>query len=425
MTEALRTEIELEDGATLPGDERSETPFAELSRLMVIGIDSSIGNKLAWRAQVSPNGPWSNGWTAINDDTYATLGSGLTADGRVALAAEKSDHSGIDFIDEAGDGAGPDQSWNAPVSLGMPTGVSEIHEIALIGDASGRISVFALANTGEIWWIQQNPDRVVEETIEITPPGASEPITITVPVAQPPANVWGDWQQLGPEKMASIGAASNSDGRILLVGVESDPNSRKVFVNQQTETLTLTPEKWTGWTRIDNDASGAGSGTPTMVLDREGALNIFMIGKDADVVQIRQYPPGAMTWSPWIRPGMVGEALVNLTAAFDASGNVVLVAQDENKAIHANQQIDAIFQQWRGWQKIGTSPGFGEADMNYSADGRLYYFQGSSGDGTIACLPEATLEATSWEAGWTQLAGSGFQKPFQVVRDLTPPSSTD
>ncbi|MBC01231.1 MAG: hypothetical protein CML67_17000 [Rhodobacteraceae bacterium] len=425
MTEAPRTEIELEEDTALPGAERSETPFAELSRLMVVGIDGDIGNTLAWRAQVSPNGPWSSDWTAVTDGSYATLGAGLTADGRVAIAAERQDHTAIDFIDEAGDGAGPVQSWNAPVSLGMPTGVSQIHQICLIGDAAGRISVFALASTGDLWWIQQNPDTVVEETIQITPPGASEPITITVPVAQAPAQVWGNWQSFGSEKLAFFRAASNADGRILLVGVESDPNSRKVLVNQQTKPLTLTPEEWTGWTRIDNAASGPGTLTPTAVLDREGALNIFMIGKDDDVVQIRQQPPGALTWSPWIRPGMVDKTLVNLTSAFDASGNVVLVAQDENKAVYANQQIDAIFQQWRGWQKIGISQGFGEADMNYSADGRLFYFQGSSSDGTIACLAEATLEATSWEAGWTQLAGSGFQKPFQVVRDLTPPSSTD
>ena len=160
MTEAPRTEIELEEDTALPGAERSETPFAELSRLMVVGIDGDIGNTLAWRAQVSPNGPWSSDWTAVTDGSYATLGAGLTADGRVAIAAERQDHTAIDFIDEAGDGAGPVQSWNAPVSLGMPTGVSQIHQICLIGDAAGRISVFALASTGDLWWIQQNPDTV-------------------------------------------------------------------------------------------------------------------------------------------------------------------------------------------------------------------------------------------------------------------------
>ncbi|WP_306029147.1 hypothetical protein [Stappia sp. MMSF_3263] len=428
MTEAARTEIELEEGAFLPEPlapgEAREVPFTENSRLMVIGIEADAGSPLVWKAQVAPNGPWSEKWVTVTPDAYsAPLASGTTADGRVAIVAIKSGQPTIDYIDEAGDGSGPEQSWNAPVSLGLPPGVTQLHQLRLIADAEGRVSVFALTTSGDLWWIRQNPDRIVEQTIKVVPPGASEPITITVPVEQPPEQVWGTWQQLSGQSIALIEVAANVDGRILIAGVGSNPNDRHLYVNQQTVAQTLTPQQWTGWTQLDTAASGPADSLPCPVLDKEGALNIFMIGNNSDVVQIRQSPPGSLTWSQWIRPGMVGVTLVNLAADFDADGHIMLVAQDENHGLHANQQVDALFQQWRGWQKIGISPGFGYAVMDYSADGRLFYFQQTATNG-VACLPEAGPESTSWEAGWTVLATSGFQSGYTVVRDLTPPQET-
>ncbi|MEQ8827652.1 MAG: hypothetical protein RIC82_07745, partial [Parvibaculum sp.] len=87
MSDAVRTEIELEEGAFLPSGEPTLTPFAEISRLMLLGIDANQGNKILWTAQTRPNGPWNKIYEPVNDNAYLVLGTGLTMDGRVAMAA--------------------------------------------------------------------------------------------------------------------------------------------------------------------------------------------------------------------------------------------------------------------------------------------------------------------------------------------------
>ncbi|RUY60667.1 hypothetical protein, partial [Mesorhizobium sp. M7A.F.Ca.CA.001.05.1.1] len=63
--------------------------FFELSRLMVVGIDSAKG-QLIQKAQLSPNGPWPSAWSFIAPGAWVIMTAGLTRDGRVAVVAQPS-----------------------------------------------------------------------------------------------------------------------------------------------------------------------------------------------------------------------------------------------------------------------------------------------------------------------------------------------
>jgi hypothetical protein len=422
MSDAVRTEIELVEGASLPSGEAVLTPFAEFSRLMLLGIDLNQDNHIVWTAQNFPNGPWSGTLSAVNDTAYLVLGTGLTMDGRVAMAAvTNASPATVHYIDEALQTAGGAQRWNAPVDLGLPEGLEGFVQIAMQRDADGRIEIFGVDGaTGSVWWKYQNPDKIVDTTEEVIPPGSREPITVHVKVSAPPDSPWSDWIQLPGSGLARLTVANDINSCITLVAISDNPDAQEVYVNTQTKDTALAATDWTGWTRIDNAASGTAASVPTAVLDPEGFLNIFMVGANSQVVQIRQTEPAKTTWSDWHQISYINAAVVNVISAFNNNGNIVLVALDENLGLNANYQTDVTKQTWSGWQQIGTAPDFGLVAMDYNADGALSYFQGETGTSGVKFISQMSPGSTHWSAGWTMLADNGIFT-YGIVRDLTPP----
>ncbi|MGJ8570398.1 MAG: hypothetical protein ACSHXI_06835 [Hoeflea sp.] len=424
MSDAIRTEIDLHEDAILPANNPEITPFAELSRLMVIGIDSNQDNHLLWTAQTAPNGPWSGTWDTINTTPYIVLGTGCTLDGRVAMAAQtKSSPVTVHYIDEAADQPDNVERWNAPVDLGMPDGLAGFVQLEMTRDADGRIEIFGVDDSGgNVWWIYQNPPKIVDKTEQVTPPGAKEPITVHVKVAEPPDTPWSDWMPLPGQQISRLTVTNNADGRILVVTMGQQPEKRSVYVNQQKTGTALSATDWTGWVRIDNASSGGAGALPTAALDRQGAVNIFMIGSLSEVVQIRQQPPGGDAWTEWVRPGMTGSVLFNVTSAIDGDGHISLIAVGEQAQLFYKQQTSSLTQQWSGWEQVGKIEDFGAIAMDYNADGRLTYFQSWSKTNQLHIVSQFVPDSTSWSAGWTMLADNGIFT-YGIVRDLTPPSS--
>ena len=422
MTDAQTIEINTDDDVFSPEpDTVTLTPFAELSRLMAIGLNVSDGNKLVWKAQTAPNMAWGPNWTPINNNAYGILGGGSTNDGRVAVVAQTEDCRAVHFITEDENNTGKDERWNPPVDLGMPDGLAGFVQLEMTRDAGGRVEIFGVDDSGgNVWWIYQNPPRIVEKTEQITPPGQTEPITVYVQVAEPPLKPWSKWMPLPGEHVSRITVANNADGRVILFATGQDPQARAVYRNEQRQPMTLQPDQWTGWKRMDDAASGTAGSQPVAVLDTQGAVNLFMIGNYAEVVQTYQASAGSEIWAPWSRPGMIGTSQVNAVAGIDGDGHISLLALDENLHLSANQQIDAERQQWNGWQRIAVAPDFGALELDYNADGRLTLFRGGGRSDSITILSQVRLDSTSWDAGWTTLAESGISR-YAVVRDLTPP----
>lgn len=422
--EVSRIRAAVDEDVFMPGQgETLAPPFFELSRLMVIAIDSTQDNWLVWKAQDAPNGIWAETWNPISKEAYQLLATGCTVDGRVALVAETAGTPEIHYIDEAAENPPGEQGWNPAVNLGLPDGVFGMRRLVMARDASGRIEVFGVDHqSGGVWWIYQNPPKIVEKTEEVIPPGQTKPVKVHIMVPEPPDQPWSAWQNLNGVEAADLSLANNADGRIVLVATTLQATDSQVFVTQQKTAKALSPSDWTGWDSVYDPSSGLTDSQPVVALDTEGTVNIFMIGTYTQVAQLRQTEPGALTWGTWIRPGMTESPLVSLACGLQGNGNLILFAVDDKNVVHSNYQSMPLTQHWSGWHRSALAPGPGVLETDYNADGVLSFFTTDSKDGSLHILKQAVLDSTAWDAGFTLLAKGGIAA-YGVVRDLTPPSA--
>ncbi|TIN67247.1 MAG: hypothetical protein E5Y30_28560, partial [Mesorhizobium sp.] len=273
------------------------TSFFELSRLMVVGIDSAKG-QLIQKAQLSPNGPWPSAWSFIAPGAWVIMTAGLTKDGRVAVVAQPSGTTNLSFITEDANQIGPVEKWTAPISIGTPPGATSYQKLSMARDADGRIEVFVTDNQGRIWWIYQNPDQIVQVQKTITPPGTTTPIVVTVDVLTPPAKPWSDWIQI-PGGLVTVSAIRQGDGRIALFGINSNLH---LYRCQQAKAQALKAADWTGWVQIDTTQTG-GFIEMAPVIGPLGATNLFALTQNGQVLHTRQMPAGSDTWTQWATPG--------------------------------------------------------------------------------------------------------------------------
>jgi len=392
--------------------------FFELSRLMVVAIR---GGQLAYIGQLKPNGPWDVSWARIQTtQTFGIMAAGLTGDGRVAIVAQtRSPPIEVFYIDEKPNT--PIQEWNAPVNLGRPGASTALNNLSMALDAEARIEVFAVGNNGAIWWKYQNPNRIVQKTVTITPPGTGTPITVTVDEIAPPLTPWSDWFQI-PGQLVEVKAHRMADGRIILFGING---AGFLYRNEQRVARAVQVGDWSGWVQMNDAGTGTFlAGTLAPKLDSAGAVNLFAINKDNQVLHNRQAPPGTITWSGCTTPGLITGGVRAVAAGIDGDGHLVVVATDTRNSHNATTQLDVTSQQWSGWTTFSVGNGPPQLALDYNADGRLTLFVhtpvGQPTDG-LWLKSQMAFDSTEWEWTYTQLALDAVSQ-FAVVRDLTPPT---
>src|ERR1700674_2219360 len=274
-------------GRKQPRFTRREPFFFELSRLMVVALKASSEsnfNHLFYRAQTRPNGPWEGHWTPIDTTyPYGLMAAGLTGDGRVAVIAQLQTPVSVMYIDEARD-SGDVQPWHPPVPLGEPEGVNAFVDLAMAVDAGARLELFGTDDSGRLWWKYRNPDRIVQKTVQVTPPGTDTPITITVDESAPPLTPWSAWIKLvgPPGGLGRLRAIANADGRIMLFGF--NPQTSYLYRSEQRIAQALQPSDWSEWVEMDDQTTGI-FGSIAPVLDSLGAVNLFGIDAGGQVLQ--------------------------------------------------------------------------------------------------------------------------------------------
>src|SRR5262249_5446406 len=298
---------------------------------------------------------------------------------------------------------------------------------ASLADAEGRLEVFALDVIGTdpggccIWWTEQNPNRIVQMQVKVTPPGSKTPIIITVNETAPPLTPWSDWILL-PGGLVTLRATRNADGRLILFGANS---GRHLYRKEQNVARALQPSDWTSWVPMDDGVTktlGAFSATR----DKRGAVNLFAHDQGGQIFHARQSPPCSPTWAGWSTPGLIREGVQALAAGADGHGDIVLAATDLNKFHSTNHQRSADFQQWTGWIAFNLTSDPSQLALDYNSDGRLSLFshwlmRTTPPYGGLWVASQMKLDSTEWELGWTLLAESDIRQ-FAVVRDLTPPT---
>jgi len=398
--------------------------FFELSRLMVVAIKGGTNGQLMYRAQTKPNGPWEANWTPIEGaQTFNAMGAGLTGDGRVAIVAQPTSNAGVLYIDEKQNTL--NEGWNPPVNLGKPAGVAQFYFLATTSDVDGRVEVFGTDSNNGIWWKYQNPTRIVQKTVTITPPGTHTPITVTVDQVAPPLTPWSDWFRL-PGGLGQIKAVRNADGRIILFGTNPGMN---LYRSEQRVARATQPGDWTGWVQMDNPVSGKIQlRTMAPAVDRFGAVNLFVVGAAShQIYHARQSPPCTQTWTGWSTPGLSREGMHMVAAGIDGDDHLLVVGTDNKQFHNTTMQLDVEVQHWSAWNAFATGPGAVWTALDYNADGRLTFFSNTRTGlpppnyGGLWCMSQMLLDSTEWELGWTELAPDGIHD-YAVVRDLTPPT---
>lgn len=390
--------------------------FFELSSLMVIAIDGD--GKLVQKAQNGPNGPWAKTWSPIAPGTYAIMATGLTRDGRVAVVAQPSGGPQLVFITEDANQVGPIENWNQPVNIGAVPGASGYQSMSMARDADGLIEIFVVTANGQIWWIRENPPKLIDKKVTVTPPGTDKPITVTVQELAPPDKPWSDWQQI-PGSVVAISAKRQGDGRIVLFGINSGLN---LYRCQQSVARTTAVGQWTPWVMMNTPTTGTFVAMAP-VLGPGGGLNFFGLTSNGQVVHTRQQPAGSDSWTPWATPGFSRTPIYTLASGIQGDNDIVLVGSDRSFVHQFNAQNSARTQNWTGWRDFSNSDSNVEFKLDYNADGRLMLFSHatrSPAEGGLWTKRQTGLDSTEWDLDWDQLADGGIRR-FSVVRDLTPP----
>lgn len=391
--------------------------FFELSRLMVVGIDSAAG-RLIQKGQVAPNGSWPSAWSPIAPGAWLIMTAGLTKDGRVAVVAQPTGTTNLSFITEDANQVGPVDKWNAPVSIGAPPGATSYQKLSMARDADGRIEIFLTDNQGRIWWIYQNPDQIVQVQKTITPPGTKTPIVVTVDELRPPVQPWSAWIQLTGQ-LVTITAIRQADGRIALFGINSGLN---LYRCQQAKAQAFKAADWTGWVQINTGQTG-GFTEMAPVIGPLGGTNLFALTQNGQVLHTRQQPAGSDTWTGWATTGYSRVPKYTLAAGIQGDGDIVLASSDQQRVHEFNAQWDATTQNWSGWRDFGVSLYSTRLSLNYNADGRLALFSlmiMPNGTNALGTINQMAIDSSEWEYEWTTLAEDNL-KQIVVVRDLTPP----
>ncbi|MBZ9737888.1 hypothetical protein [Mesorhizobium sp. CO1-1-4] len=394
----------------------ASAPFFELSRLMVVGIDSAAG-RLIQKAQTAPNGPWPSAWSPIAAGAWVIMSAGLTKDGRVAVVAQPSGTTNLSFITEDANQVGPVDKWNPPVGIGAPPGATLYQKLSMANDADGRIEIFLTDNLGRIWWIYQNPDVVVQVQKTITPPGTTTPIVVTVDELRPPAQPWSAWIQLTGQ-LVTVTALRQADGRIALFGINS---TLHLYRCQQAKAQALTVADWTPWVQID---AGYPFTEMAPIVGPLGATNLFAMTQSGQVLHTKQQPAGSDSWTAWATPGYSRVPRYTICAGIQGDGDIMLVASDQQHVHAFNAQYDAATQNWSGWRDFSASGANTRLSLDYNADGRLALFSmmiTNDGTNSLWVINQMAMDSSEWEWSWTALA-TGNLKQIAVVRDLTPPA---
>jgi hypothetical protein len=320
------------------------------------------------------------------------------------------------FIEEKPDIVGREE-WNAPVNLGKPAGADAFAHLAMAFDVDGRMEVFGTDTAGGIWWKYQNPNRIVQKTVTVTPPGTKTPITVTVDEIAPPQTPWSDWFLLAGN-LGQITALRNADGRIILFGINSKGH---LYRSEQRVARALQPSDWSGWVQMDIHTDIFVVMAPA--LDSDGAINFFGVTHGGDVLHARQSPPCTSTWTGWSTPGLVRGGVRMLAAGTNGDGRLMLVASDNSNYHIINAQLDVETQRWSGWHPFAAGHPTRTA-LDYNSDGRLTLFSYLGKDGELWCMSQVAYSSTEWDLDWTKpaLAPSDIKR-FAVVRDPTPPAT--
>ena len=428
----------LEDDVAVPPSNDPDAVVASAAfpdlRILVAAMVGQDGApcRLVTVDQERANGPFPppGAGEPVNDVAYEPILATATAkDGRIAIVAVRADDKGVDFIlQESGESvsgpthpSSPGAEWADALDLGRPADVA-FKALCLGLDAQGLISVFGVSQTGDVWWLRKNPPRIVETEVTITPPGASNPITVTVGEQRPADPPFSDWQKLAGAVVGNLALANNIDGRILLLAITEGNAGGDIVINEPRVMNATHPTDWYGWEPVGNRGLAPFSHIVALP-DDSGAVSVFAVDSQKEVSHARQTRAGAREWTEYTHPGLGLAGFGVIAAGFGTSGNVVLGAVSAEGIAWTNREVFAADRTWSGWQPSARVPASVALEFEYSADEALSLFgltPPALEDGTIWMITQAAPGSTEWSATTTPILKGAVA--MSVARDLRLPA---
>jgi hypothetical protein len=155
------------------------------------------------------------------------------------------------------------------------------------------------------------------------------------------------WQLFGPEFYGRMAVARNADGRLEIFAIGSGSVSFRWQWVPGTD-------NWSDWSTLHAPPAGA-YGSPAVILDSAGCLNLFVRGGDGNIWQRRQrFRPGEPGgWTEWRSLG--GEVTGDPAVGQKADGTLVVLARGGDGSPKELEQWGPGTDRWRpGWSDLLT-----------------------------------------------------------------------
>ena len=309
------------------------------------------------------------GWSA-----WSSLAPGSSAEPAIARNADGR----LEAVYVGGDGfvyhtwqSAPNGSWGGSPRLG---GLGTIATVELARDNQGYLYAFARDTNGGIWSIRQSAVNWGSWTpmgggvsvlfdAATNSDGRLELFGLNAAGAvvhqwQWSNGVWSNWELLGGPGVYAASAGVNPDGRMELFGVD---RSGTLVHSWQ---VPGSPTGWSGWAAF----SGVYIGKPSVLTRSDGLLEVFMRGADYGMWDMSQNPA---TPTGWNTPNRVGPERLSTDPA--GSRN-----RDGRMEVFAGLIGSGVGNVWQAsangpWSSWGSLPGASPASVTTAnnADGRL------------------------------------------------------
>lgn len=263
-------------------------------------------NAIYHRWQLSPGSfVWSN-WVSLGGSGSGDPALARNSDGRLQLFYRGGDN----LLYTAAQVSPGSNTWTTHTNL-FGTLISDP---AVAINVGGRLEVFAVMTDNGLHHIWQNSAG---------------------------SNSWSGWFSLGGfTNSTSLAAARNSDGNLQVFYRDAGTNS--LFFTKQS------PGSPGGWTPAHTNLGGALTSDPSVGINADGRLEIFVRGTDNGLHHIWQTAPSSNTWSPWSPLG--GNLASGLVApATNANGRLSVVVRWFDTSLSYNVQTGIPSMPWSGF----------------------------------------------------------------------------
>ncbi|WP_143650765.1 tectonin domain-containing protein [Streptomyces phaeoluteigriseus] len=218
--------------------------------------------------------------------------------------------------------------------------------------------------------------------------------------------VWTAWTVFAGQKLRTVAAEANADGRIVVVGVTE---KGEIFHRRQ-----LSGGGWSAWEQLSGFLASV-----AVARNRDGRLEIFGANHQGRVWHAVQVSAGSAQWSDWA--SFDDGAMRSVAAETNQDGRVELFAVNDAGDIFHRWQLAGGG--WSSWNQIEGN--LKSIAVARNGEGRLELFGTNSLDQVWRRSQLAPSGSTGW-SGWTEFTdGTPLRSVAAEQRTDSPGDSTD